>query len=274
MPRRRGSSLRQTTTLRRPMLHPDARALIDLIAERSLPRDAHADAGRRARLLPRPPRFTQPRRARGRRACATLSCEGPHGAIPLRIYRPLGAGATRRAAALLPVLVYYHGGGWTIGDLDTHDALCRELCNGSGARRRRGRLPHGARSTASRPRSTTASPRRAGCGAQARRARRRPGAARGRRRQRRRQPRGSRRDPGARCRRPADRLPAAHLSGDRHAARATRRTRPTGSGYVLTTETITYYHDHYIADPAHDLDWRASPLLHARPARPAAGARC
>ena len=34
---------------------------------------------------------------------------------------------------MLPVLVYYHGGGWTIGDLDTHDVLCRQLCNGAGA---------------------------------------------------------------------------------------------------------------------------------------------
>ena len=32
----------------------------------------------------------------------------------------------------LPVLVYYHGGGWVIGDLETHDTLCRELANGAG----------------------------------------------------------------------------------------------------------------------------------------------
>ncbi len=31
-----------------------------------------------------------------------------------------------------PVLVYFHGGGWTIGDLDTHDVLCRQLCLGAG----------------------------------------------------------------------------------------------------------------------------------------------
>ena len=31
-----------------------------------------------------------------------------------------------------PALVLFHGGGWTIGDLDTHDVLCRELANGSG----------------------------------------------------------------------------------------------------------------------------------------------
>jgi acetyl esterase len=45
-----------------------------------------------------------------------------------------------------------------------------------------------------------------------------------------------------------------------------RRTAPShtsnGQGYVLTSDTITYFHDHYIADAAHDFDWRASPLLH------------
>ena len=35
-----------------------------------------------------------------------------------------------------------------------------------------------------------------------------------------------------------------------------------GQGYLLTKESMDYYHDHYLADPRHDLDWRASPLLH------------
>ncbi|MCC2635609.1 MAG: acetyl hydrolase, partial [Ramlibacter sp.] len=35
-----------------------------------------------------------------------------------------------------------------------------------------------------------------------------------------------------------------------------------GQGYVLTKDSMDYYHDHYIADKAQDLDWRASPLLH------------
>lgn len=48
---------------------------------------------------------------------------GPAGPIPLRIYRP--AGETRKR---LPGLIYFHGGGWVIGDLDSHDTLCRELC--------------------------------------------------------------------------------------------------------------------------------------------------
>jgi acetyl esterase len=33
-----------------------------------------------------------------------------------------------------------------------------------------------------------------------------------------------------------------------------------GQGYLLTSEGIGYFHNHYIADPAHDFDWRASPL--------------
>ncbi len=47
------------------------------------------------------------------------------GAIPLRLYR----GAATAYGEILPALVYFHGGGWVIGDLDTHDSLCRHLAN-------------------------------------------------------------------------------------------------------------------------------------------------
>jgi acetyl esterase len=50
-----------------------------------------------------------------------VSIPGPAGEIPARHYRPAAAEPT-------PLLVFYHGGGWTIGDLDTHDALCRLTC--------------------------------------------------------------------------------------------------------------------------------------------------
>lgn len=50
---------------------------------------------------------------------------GPAGEIPVRVYAPAGAGP-------FPTLVYFHGGGWVICDLDTHDALCRDLTNGAG----------------------------------------------------------------------------------------------------------------------------------------------
>jgi acetyl esterase len=54
---------------------------------------------------------------------------GPAGAIPIRVYTPLSTTST-----LLPGLVFFHGGGFVIGDLETHDDLCRGLCNDSGCR--------------------------------------------------------------------------------------------------------------------------------------------
>jgi acetyl esterase len=51
-----------------------------------------------------------------------LELPGPAGAIPTRLYVPRGPVQRPR-----PLLVYYHGGGWVIGDLDTHDGLCRFL---------------------------------------------------------------------------------------------------------------------------------------------------
>ncbi len=52
------------------------------------------------------------------------SIPGPAGDIPVRIYTPSGNGP-------FPLLVFYHGGGWVIGDLDTHDNACRALTNGA-----------------------------------------------------------------------------------------------------------------------------------------------
>lgn len=50
---------------------------------------------------------------------------GRAGKIPLRVYRPLGRGPW-------PVLVFFHGGGWVIGSVATHDLACRELCTKAG----------------------------------------------------------------------------------------------------------------------------------------------
>src|SRR5450631_909466 len=47
------------------------------------------------------------------------------GAVPARLYRPV--------AGRLPLVVYLHGGGWTIGSLESHDRMCRRLADGSGA---------------------------------------------------------------------------------------------------------------------------------------------
>ena len=54
-----------------------------------------------------------------------LSLPGPAGGIAARHYRPADGAAA-------PLLVFYHGGGWSIGDLDTYDALCRLICRDGG----------------------------------------------------------------------------------------------------------------------------------------------
>jgi acetyl esterase len=52
---------------------------------------------------------------------------GPARDIPIRVYQPREA----KPGELLPVLLWYHGGGFVIGDLDTHDVACRALANGA-----------------------------------------------------------------------------------------------------------------------------------------------
>ncbi len=51
---------------------------------------------------------------------------GPGGDVGARYYRPLPQAT---GEALLPVVVYFHGGGWTCGDLDTHDSVCRGIAH-------------------------------------------------------------------------------------------------------------------------------------------------
>ncbi len=104
-------------------VHPQVAVLLDRAARSLLPpyhtvtpflaRRIYRET--RAVLSPRPPEVSEAR---------LLVAEG---AIALRAYRP--AGAARDES--LPALVYFHGGGWTIGDLDTHDVLCRSLANGA-----------------------------------------------------------------------------------------------------------------------------------------------
>lgn len=53
---------------------------------------------------------------------STIKIPGPGGTIEGRVYMP-------RQRSPLPVLVYWHGGGWVIADLDTYDSSCRALCN-------------------------------------------------------------------------------------------------------------------------------------------------
>jgi acetyl esterase len=107
-------------------LHPQVVALLERAAKSPLPpysevppavaRRFYRDV--RGALTPDPPAVE---------SVQLLIAPGPGGPVPVRAYRPKGAGRDE----VLPALVYFHGGGWVIGDLDTHDVVCRTLANGA-----------------------------------------------------------------------------------------------------------------------------------------------
>ena len=108
-------------------LDPEAQAVLDLIVKSGRPA-YHTLSPKEARQLfreTRPASTPQPPEIGSVR---NLPAEGPAGVIPLRVYRPKGVAET----TALPVLVFFHGGGWVIGDLDTHDVLCRQLTADAG----------------------------------------------------------------------------------------------------------------------------------------------
>ena len=103
-------------------LDPDVLLVLDMIRlagrppfEQLTPAEAReAYMKSRAILQPEPEPVAEAR---------DLAAPGPHGPIPLRLYRPQGG------AAPLPGLIYYHGGGWLLGGLDSHDVVCRRFAN-------------------------------------------------------------------------------------------------------------------------------------------------
>ena len=242
------------------MLHPQAKALLALIEQRGIPPThtlSPADARRyylerKGAMQPEPPAVAQ---------VQALEATGPHGAIPLRLYRPASPVGRRASdAEQLPVLVYYHGGGWVIGDLDTHDTLCRELANAAGCAvvavdYRMGpehRFPAAVDDCIAatywvqrEAESLGLDAKRLAVG----------GDSAG----------GNLAAVVALAARDAGDLPIGFQLLI-YPATDMRRGAPShtsnGQGYLLTSDTITYFHDHYIDNAAHDFDWRASPLLH------------
>ncbi|MGL6160791.1 alpha/beta hydrolase [Microbulbifer sp.] len=99
-------------------LHPTARAIIEQLETQPQLHTLTVEAAREhlrqfARSLPQ-----------GEAVAAVEDRLVPvnDGEIPIRIYTPYGTGP-------FPIVVYFHGGGWTIGDLDTDDATCRAITN-------------------------------------------------------------------------------------------------------------------------------------------------
>ena len=238
------------------MLHPQAKLLLDLMVERQIPPThtlSPADARkfyreRRTVTQPEPPAIAETR---------DLAASGPQGPIPLRLYHPLPA-AQRKTAP--PVLVYYHGGGWVIGDLDTHDTLCRELANAAGIAvvavdYRMGpehRFPAAADDCIAATRWVHKHAAELGVDATRLAV---GGDSAG----------GNLAAVVAIAMREAGDVPI-RFQLLIYPATDQRRGWPShttnGQGYLLTADTMAYFHDHYITDKAQDLDWRASPLLH------------
>src|SRR5437660_1426681 len=108
-------------------LDPQAKAVIDLIIKSGRP-PYHQLSPKDARQMFRDtrPASTPPAPEIG--AVKDLTAGGPAGTIPVRLYRPKGV----PASTMLPALVFFHGGGWVIGDIGTHDVLCRQLTAGAG----------------------------------------------------------------------------------------------------------------------------------------------
>jgi acetyl esterase len=237
------------------VLHPQTRAFLDLIEKRGLP-PTHLLSVEDARKLfrerrsvtqPAPPDVAEVR---------NLQAPGPNGPIALRFYRAIGT----QASEVLPVLVYFHGGGWTIGDLDTHDTLCRELCNGArcavvSVDYRMGpehRFPAAVDDSMAATRwvrehasELLVDASRLAVG----------GDSAG----------GNLAAVTSIAARDAGDLPIRfqlliYPATDQHGT--TPSHAENGKGYLLTHETMEYFAGHYIADKAQYKDWRASPGLH------------
>ena len=237
------------------MLHPRAKVLLQLIEERGLP-PTHTQTPEAARQYYRERRYLTQPEAPAVALVQDLVATVAHGTIALRLYRPAGSALD----ALLPALVFFHGGGWVIGDLDTHDVLCRELANGSGCSvvsvdYRLGpeqRFPAAVDDCIAA--TVWAQRNAAALGID-----------------------GTRLAVGgdsAGGNLAAVVAIALRDSGEValdyqlliYPATDMRRTAPShttnAQGYLLTADTMAYFHDHYIDDTQHDTDWRASPLLH------------
>jgi acetyl esterase len=105
-------------------VHPEAQGLLDALAEAGLPAteemtvpNARAATAGFLALQGEPVEVA---------SVLDRTVPGPAGEIPVRVYTPAGEGP-------LPVVVYFHGGGWVIGDLEVVDQPCRQLASAAGA---------------------------------------------------------------------------------------------------------------------------------------------
>ncbi len=241
------------------MLDPQAQNLLKLMADKGIA-PIHTVAPQEARDAYVQRRFATQNQPAEVAEVTMLAAPGPHGDVPMRMYRPATVTSPQSGA-----LVYYHGGGWVIGDLDTHDTLCRDLalqaqCVVISVDYRLAPehpFPAAVDDSVAAFQYVAAHARELGvdanriavggdsaggnlaavvCLMQRDAAAKEPNAP---------QP----------CYQlliyPATDMRAVSLSHQRN-----------GQGYLLTSDTIQYFRGHYCPEPAQWQDWRTSPLLH------------
>ncbi len=103
-------------------VHPQARAFLDMVAD-APPLDTCTVEENRAQLAAVVPLTGEPAALAEVR---DTTVPGPAGDLPVRVYRPTADDG-------LPAVAYFHGGGWVLCDLDTHDTTCRDLARYSGS---------------------------------------------------------------------------------------------------------------------------------------------
>jgi acetyl esterase len=110
-------------------IDPDTKAVLDMIRlagrppfEMLTPDEARQAYAASRRILQSPPEDVAESR--------DTTVSGPLGPIGVRLYRAAGTAASD----VLPTLIWYHGGGWLLGDLDSHDVPCRRFANAARCR--------------------------------------------------------------------------------------------------------------------------------------------
>ncbi len=107
-------------------LHPQSQAFLDAMAAANGPNWPDMELGEARRAFDGLPFFGDPPEV------GDVSDHQITG-IAVRIYKPINAAVGDAAGRDLDAIVYFHGGGWVLGSIESHDVLCRRLANLSGA---------------------------------------------------------------------------------------------------------------------------------------------
>ena len=108
-------------------LDTNARVFLDMVAASGQPKLWDLTPPEARKKVIELTRMVECKEAIGKVEDGTLP--GPTGPLPFRVYTPSAANDKSSAG-----VIFFHGGAWVLGDLDTHDCLCRILANESGCR--------------------------------------------------------------------------------------------------------------------------------------------